>query len=71
MTNPFENDDTQYLVLTNHETQHSLWPADLEVPAGWETQHGPDERTACLAYIEENWRDMRPASLIADMAKSG
>ncbi|MFR9676942.1 MbtH family protein [Streptomyces sp. TR06-5] len=69
MTNPFENDDAQYLVLTNDENQHSLWPAEIEVPAGWQTRLGPDTRTACLEYIDENWRDMRPASLIAAHAE--
>ena len=35
MTNPFENDDATYLVLTNHENQHSLWPSFAAVPANW------------------------------------
>jgi MbtH protein len=29
--------------------------------------HGKDTRDACLAYIEENWTDMRPKSLIEAM----
>ncbi len=31
-TNPFEDENADYLVLVNDEDQHSLWPADLEVP---------------------------------------
>jgi MbtH protein len=65
MTNPFEDENAQYLVLVNGENQHSLWPASINVPAGWTTVHGADTRSACLAYIEENWTDMRPASLAA------
>jgi uncharacterized protein YbdZ (MbtH family) len=65
MTNPFEDDDAQYLVLVNDENQHSLWPSWIEVPAGWSTVYGEDLRQGCLAYIEANWTDIRPASLLA------
>ncbi|MEH6373996.1 MbtH family protein [Streptomyces sp. KLMMK] len=65
MTNPFEGDDGEYLVLVNEENQHSLWPAGIDVPAGWTTVHGKDTRAACLDYIERTWTDMRPASLVA------
>jgi MbtH protein len=70
VTNPFENPDYSYLVLVNHEGQHSLWPEFAEVPAGWTIHHGPDTRDACLAYVEENWTDMRPKSLIAAMERN-
>ncbi|MEU2743973.1 MbtH family protein [Streptomyces sp. NPDC007095] len=69
MANPFEDADGTYLVLVNEENQHSLWPAFAEVPAGWITVHGPDGRQACLDYVEANWTDMRPASLVAAMAE--
>lgn len=67
MTNPFEDTDATYLVLVNDENQHSLWPARLDVPAGWRIAHQEDTRDACLAYIETNWTDMRPQSLIDAM----
>lgn len=63
MTNPFEDDDRAYLVLVNDENQHSLWPTDIDVPAGWRSVHGPAARADCLAYVEVNWTDLRPASL--------
>ncbi|WBP86171.1 MbtH family protein [Kitasatospora cathayae] len=66
-TNPFEDENGTYLVLVNDEGQHSLWPAFVEVPAGWEKAHGEDTRRACLDYIEANWTDMRPKSLIEAM----
>jgi len=69
MANPFEDADGTYLVLVNEENQHSLWPAFAEVPAGWTTVDGPDGRQACLDYVEANWTDMRPASLVAAMAE--
>lgn len=67
MANPFEDSEATYLVLVNDEGQHSLWPAFAQVPAGWSSVHGPTDRDACLAYVEENWTDMRPRSLVAHM----
>ncbi|WP_410539911.1 MbtH family protein [Streptomyces sp. KL2] len=66
-SNPFEDNDAQYYVLVNDEGQHSLWPAFAEVPAGWTVVHGQDGRQACLDYVNENWTDMRPLSLVRRM----
>ena len=64
-TNPFEDPQGRFLVLVNEENQHSLWPSFAEVPAGWRSVFGEDTRDACLAYVEEHWTDLRPASLVA------
>ncbi|GLZ32192.1 protein mbtH [Lentzea sp. NBRC 105346] len=64
MTNPFENTEGSFLVLVNDENQHSLWPAFVEVPAGWRAVHGEASRDSCLEYVNEHWTDMRPASLV-------
>jgi uncharacterized protein YbdZ (MbtH family) len=70
MTNPFEDENAEYLVLVNHENQYSLWPGFREVPAGW-TPVGPKgKRQECLDWVEATWTDMRPASLIRDMEKN-
>jgi MbtH protein len=63
VTNPFEDQDGTYLVLVNAERQHSLWPAAIDVPAGWTIAFGPDARQACLDHVDANWTDMRPKSL--------
>lgn len=70
MTNPFEDEDGTYLVLVNDEGQHSLWPSFVEVPAGWTVAHPEDTRQACVEYVEQNWTDLRPKSLIESMAKT-
>ncbi|TWP48425.1 MbtH family protein [Lentzea tibetensis] len=70
MTNPFENADGTYLVLTNAEGQYSLWPEHIDVPAGWTVAHGPDSRQACLDHVDEHWADMRPRSLVEQMGRS-
>ncbi len=67
MTNPFEDPDGTYLVLVNDEGQHSLWPAFVAVPAGWTVAHEESSRSACLDYVNANWTDMRPTSLIRSM----
>ena len=63
-TNPFDDPDGRYRVLVNDENQHSLWPTFIDVPAGWRAVVDDDTREACLAYVEANWTDMRPQSLI-------
>lgn len=71
MPNPFEDESATYLVLANSEEQHSLWPQDINVPQGWQVVFGPAARGACLAYINENWTDLRPKSLVRIMAADG
>ena len=68
MTNPFEDADGRYLVLVNDEGQHSLWPSFVDVPAGWTVAFGESAREACLEYVEKNWTDMRPRSLVEAMS---
>lgn len=70
MNNPFDNEEGRFLALVNDEGQYSLWPSYAEVPAGWTVAHGEDTRQACLDFIEENWTDMRPRSLVEDMSRN-
>lgn len=67
MSNPFDDEESSFLVLVNEENQHSLWPANIAVPDGWSVVHGADGRQGCLDYIEASWTDMRPKSLIEAM----
>lgn len=71
MTNPFENADGTFVVLINDEGQYSLWPAFVQVPAGWTVVYGPESRQACLDYVDSKWTDMRPKSIrsLAGIAK--
>jgi MbtH protein len=71
MTNPFEDEDGIYHALVNDEGQYSLWPTFVDVPDGWTIAHEADTRSACLSFIEENWTDMRPKSLIEAMRAEG
>ncbi|WP_067691029.1 MbtH family protein [Nocardia jejuensis] len=66
-SNPFDDEDARFSVLVNEEGQHSLWPDFAPVPDGWQSVH-QGNRDECLAYVEQNWTDMRPLSLIAAMA---
>ncbi|MEV5974552.1 MbtH family protein [Streptomyces sp. NPDC051921] len=68
MTNPFDRDDIEFLVVVNHENQHSIWPARTDVPEGWRQVHGPAGRAESLAYVEEHWTDIRPSSSLTGAA---
>ncbi len=70
MTNPFDDDNGLFVVLVNDENQHSLWPSFADVPAGWTVALTESSRADCLAYVEEHWKDMRPASLVRAMSEA-
>ncbi len=59
--NPFDDERHCFYALVNAAGQYSLWPAFREVPAGWRTVHGPDDRAACLKIISRDWGDLRPS----------
>ncbi|MCB0429965.1 MAG: MbtH family NRPS accessory protein [Flavobacteriales bacterium] len=67
-----EDDGIQYQVVVNAEEQYNIWPADREVPLGWNAAGKQGTKQECLDYIEEVWTDMRPLSLrkkMEEMAK--
>jgi MbtH protein len=67
MSNPFEAAQDSFYVLVNEQGQYSLWPAFARIPAGW-TKLYEERREACLAYIEQNWTDMRPQPAVSRAA---
>jgi MbtH protein len=69
MVNPFEDERSTYRVLVNDERQYSLWPASIEVPAGWAVVVDGTTREICLEYIDRHWIDMRPRSLRESMER--
>lgn len=70
LANPFDTPNDSYTILVNEEGQHSLWPAQVNVPDGWTAVHGPDERSACLDYVRTHWTDIRPLSFAAQVDAS-
>lgn len=65
-----QEDTTIYTVVVNHEEQYSIWPADRELPLGWNAVGKSGLKAECLAYIEEVWTDMRPLSLRKKMEEA-
>lgn len=65
MTNPFEADDGEFLVLVNAEGQYSLWVAFREPPKGWWPTGPRGSRQVCLDWIDSHWTDIRPRSAVA------
>lgn len=68
--NPFDDDNATFVVLANDENQHSLWPTFADTPSGWRVVFGEASRADCLEYVEQNWSDIRPKSLIEALAGS-
>jgi len=67
MPDPFDDENARFLVLINDEGQYSLRPVFMDVPDGWTKVYGEESRKDCLEFIEANWTDMRPRSLIRAM----
>jgi len=67
MSNPFDDDSADFFVVVNDERQYSIWPVFRPVPDGWTTVGESRKRPECLQWIEENWTDMRPRSLVERM----
>ncbi|MFE5329745.1 MbtH family protein [Embleya sp. NPDC056575] len=61
-TNPFDDEDGEFLVLVNDVGQHSLWPDFAAVPDGWAIAHGPCPRPAALEWITTHWTDLGPVA---------
>lgn len=67
MSNVFDDPNGSFVVLINDEGQFSLWPAFMDIPAGWTRRFGPDDKQRCLDHIDANWTDMRPKSFVVAM----
>jgi MbtH protein len=70
MSRDEEEDTTIYKVVINHEEQYSIWPADRELPLGWNAVGKEGSKAECLEYIKEVWTDMRPLSLRKAMERA-
>jgi uncharacterized protein YbdZ (MbtH family) len=69
MTSPFDDAEAQFLVVRNGDGQYSIWRSDIACPAGWDVVHGPVTNAAAIVYVDQNWHDMRPRSMISDAAE--
>ncbi|MFE4588995.1 MbtH family protein [Streptomyces laurentii] len=59
----FDDVNGEYFVVANGEGQYSIWPAQRELPRGWQEEGPARSREQCLSYIEETWTDMTPKSV--------
>ncbi|MEU5695233.1 MbtH family protein [Actinosynnema sp. NPDC020468] len=53
----------EYTVVVNDEEQHSIWPTDRPLPAGWREIGVTGPREECLDRIGRLWPDIRPLSV--------
>lgn len=63
----WDDEQTVFVTVVNAEEQYSIWPESRPLPNGWKATGFKGRKEECLAHIEENWTDMRPASLRAAM----
>lgn len=56
----WDDTDTTFRVVINHEAQYSIWPTYKAVPDGWQDAAKIGSRQECLAHIEAVWTEMRP-----------
>ncbi|HTE42469.1 MAG TPA: MbtH family NRPS accessory protein [Steroidobacteraceae bacterium] len=59
----FDDENTQFRVVYNHEEQYSIWPVVRDIPLGWKEEGKVGNKQECLDHIEKVWVDMRPLSL--------
>ncbi|WP_027818884.1 MbtH family protein [Paraburkholderia bannensis] len=59
----WDDENAEFEVVINQEEQYSIWPSYKQIPAGWQAVGKKGLKADVLAYIEEHWTDMRPASL--------
>lgn len=59
----FDDENTEFRVVYNHEEQYSIWPVDRDIPLGWKEDGKRGNKQECLDHIEKVWTDMRPLSL--------
>uniref|UniRef100_E1TCW5 MbtH domain protein n=1 Tax=Burkholderia sp. (strain CCGE1003) TaxID=640512 RepID=E1TCW5_BURSG len=64
------DENTNFVVVVNHEEQYSIWPDYKAIPAGWREAGKSGGKDECLQWIDEVWTDMRPLSLRQAMADS-
>jgi MbtH protein len=69
MSETSEESDGTFRVLVNYEAQYALWPAFAEIPEGWKGVLEERVWETCRDYIEREWTDMRPASLMNTKAE--
>jgi MbtH protein len=70
MTNPFDAETAEFIVLINEEGQYSLWPSFKTIPDGWSAVGPRGDKKECTDWIDTNWTDMRPLSLVRAMKEA-
>ncbi|MDQ0458341.1 MbtH family protein [Rhizobium paknamense] len=68
MANPFDDLEADFLVLRNEELQHSIWPQSITIPLGWSVVFGPAKKDLCLEFVRDVWSDLRPKSIVNQLA---
>lgn len=57
------NDTTLYHVITNYQKRYFIWPAEKDIPHGWEKIGQCGTRRECLRYILDVWKSLHRPTL--------
>ena len=57
MNEQYDQDNAIYKVVVNGDGQYSIWPAERELPNGWNEVGVLGTRAECLAYIKKLWTE--------------
>jgi MbtH protein len=60
-----------WAVLVNDEAQHSLWPSQKPIPAGWRDIGVRGSKQECLDYVDREWKDITPLSVRKALVAGG
>ena len=55
MNEQYDQDNAIYKVVVNGDGQYSIWPAERELPNGWNEVGVLGTKAECLAYIQKIW----------------
>ena len=58
-----ESNGVTHITVVNGEDQYSVWPAGIDLPAGWTGTGFRGTEDECLDHVSENWRDITPRSV--------
>lgn len=64
------NMEKYFFAVINDENQFSYWEGE-GIPKGWKSVQSFYTKEECIAFIEREWKDIRPKSLIKKIAKIG
>lgn len=65
MSDTSSPNEPTWIVLVNRLGEHSLWPASLPPPEGWQETGPEGDAARCMAWVDAHWSALRPQRPVA------